>query len=93
VYYKRCLSVKKIEQSLEHADVLNSITEQKSIDDLVSEALQSDIAKNCTCDICEFVKKHVIKLTGKVLKLLKDQMTLKQSHCRKTVCALNCLCV
>jgi len=50
------LSVKKIEQSLEHADVLNSITEQKSIDDLVSEALQSDIAKNCTCDICEFVK-------------------------------------
>jgi len=56
VYYKRCLSVKKIEQSLEHADVLNSITEQKSIDDLVSEALQSDIAKNCTCDICEFVK-------------------------------------
>jgi len=55
ITYNR-LPIKKIEQSIENADVLNCIAEQKSIDTLVSEALQVNMDESCTCDICEFVR-------------------------------------
>jgi len=51
-----CLSIETIQNSSENADILNGVEDQKCINDLIDEAIQLNIEKDCVCTICMFVK-------------------------------------